>query len=154
MYNGVMRALETLGLADAFGNSGIPLYVINVTYPLIDAEVERFALGKQAIMIVEEGQPELIEQAVKTILRRPDIGTRVHGKDMMPMAGEYTAAHHARRARRVRRAYGIGIGASRRPIVPSPSAGSRPLVSSKMAKCIRARRLSAPAVRSGRSSPR
>ena len=90
MYNGVVRALETLGLADAFGNSRVPLYVMNVTYPLIDDEVRRFAQGKRAIMIVEEGQPELIEQAVNTILRRVDIQTRVHGKDMLPMAGELT----------------------------------------------------------------
>ncbi len=90
MYNTVLRALEQLGLADAFGNSAMPLYVMNVTYPLIDDEVKRFALGKRAIVIVEEGQPEFIEQAVNTILRRADIGTKVHGKDMLPMAGEYT----------------------------------------------------------------
>ena len=33
LYNGVMRALQLLGLADHFGNSRIPLYVMNVTYP-------------------------------------------------------------------------------------------------------------------------
>ena len=37
---------ERLGLADAFGNSRIPLYVLNVTYPLVDAEVVRFCAGK------------------------------------------------------------------------------------------------------------
>jgi indolepyruvate ferredoxin oxidoreductase alpha subunit len=90
MYNTVLRALEQLGLADAFGNSDVPLYVMNVTYPLIDSEMKRFALGKRAILIVEEGQPEFIEQAVNTILRRADIATKVHGKDVLPMAGEYT----------------------------------------------------------------
>ena len=90
MYNTALRALELLGLADAFGNSRVPLYVLNVTYPLVDAEFIRFAEGKRAILIVEEGQPEYIEQAVNTILRRADIQTKVHGKDMLPMAGEYT----------------------------------------------------------------
>ncbi len=90
MYNTALRALEMMGLADAFGQSRVPLYVLNVTYPLVDAEFIRFAEGKRAILIVEEGQPEYIEQAVNTILRRADIQTKVHGKDMLPMAGEYT----------------------------------------------------------------
>ena len=38
MYNGVMRALQRLGLADVYGNTRVPLYVLNVTYPLIDDE--------------------------------------------------------------------------------------------------------------------
>ncbi|HEY8356722.1 MAG TPA: indolepyruvate ferredoxin oxidoreductase subunit alpha [Ramlibacter sp.] len=90
MYNGVLRALELLGLADAFGNSRVPLYVLNVTYPLVDAEFTRFCAGKRGILLVEEGQPDFIEQAVHAILRRADVQTRVHGKDFLPMAGEYT----------------------------------------------------------------
>src|SRR5258707_491707 len=90
MYNTVLRALEVLGLADVFGESRIPLYVLNVTYPLIDAELVRFCAGKSAILVVEEGQPEFIEQAVNTILRRADVQTRIEGKGMLPMAGEYT----------------------------------------------------------------
>jgi indolepyruvate ferredoxin oxidoreductase alpha subunit len=92
MYNTALRALEILGLADVFGNSRVPLYVLNVTYPLIDAEVVRFCAGKKAILVIEEGQPEFIEQAVNTILRRADVATRVEGKSMLPMAGEYTGA--------------------------------------------------------------
>jgi indolepyruvate ferredoxin oxidoreductase alpha subunit len=92
MYNTAARALELLGLADPFGRSRIPLYVLNVTYPLIDAEFVRFCAGKKAILIVEEGQPEFIEQAANTILRRADLQTRIHGKDVLPMAGEYTGA--------------------------------------------------------------
>jgi indolepyruvate ferredoxin oxidoreductase alpha subunit len=90
MYNGVVRALETVGLSDAFGNTRVPIYCLNVTYPLVAEEVVWFAEGKRALLIVEEGQPELIEQAVNTILRRADIQTKVHGKDMLPMAGELT----------------------------------------------------------------
>jgi indolepyruvate ferredoxin oxidoreductase, alpha subunit len=92
LYNTTIRALELIGLSDAFGASKIPLYVMNVTYPLVDAEFVRFCAGKKAILIVEEGQPDYIEQAVNTILRRADIQTRVHGKDCLPMAGEYTGA--------------------------------------------------------------
>jgi len=92
MYNTTMRALELAGLADSFGRCRVPLYIMNVTYPLIDRELIRFATGKRAILIVEEGQPEFIEQAVNTILRRADIQTRIEGKGMLPMAGEYTGA--------------------------------------------------------------
>jgi len=90
LYNGVLRSLELLGLADAFGNSRVPLYVLNVTYPLVDGEFTAFCAGKRAILVVEEGQPDFIEQAVHAILRRADLQTRVHGKDVLPMAGEYT----------------------------------------------------------------
>jgi indolepyruvate ferredoxin oxidoreductase alpha subunit len=92
MYNTALRALELMGLADPLGRSRVPLYVMNVTYPLVDDELVRFASGKRAILIVEEGAPEFIEQAVNTILRRADIQTRIEGKGLLPMAGEYTGA--------------------------------------------------------------
>ena len=91
MYNGVVRGLQQLGLSDAYGNSKVPLYVLNVTYPLVEDEIVKFCAGKSAIVVVEEGQPEFIEQALNTILRRRDIQTRISGKDVFPMAGEYTA---------------------------------------------------------------
>jgi len=90
MYNNTLRAMEILGLADIYGNSRIPLYVLNATYPLVDAEFERFCAGKKAILLIEEGQPNFIEQAVNTILRKADIQTKVEGKGVLPMAGEYT----------------------------------------------------------------
>ena len=77
----------------------LPLYVLNVTYPLIDSEVIEFCRGKKAVLIVEEGQPEYLEQNLNTILRRADIAARVIGKDVLPKAGEYTGdVHSARRA--------------------------------------------------------
>ncbi len=90
MYNAVARALERLGLADGFGNSRIPLYVLNVTYPLIPEEITEFCASKRAILVVEEGQPEYIEQALGAILRKADIQTTVVGKGPLPMAGEYS----------------------------------------------------------------
>ncbi|MDC9613215.1 indolepyruvate ferredoxin oxidoreductase subunit alpha [Xenorhabdus khoisanae] len=91
-YNTVIRALNLLGLADVFGKSQIPLYVMNVAYPLIDEEFERFCHGKQAILVLEEGQPNFVEQNVANILCQHDITTRLHGKDLLPMAGEYNTA--------------------------------------------------------------
>ncbi len=90
MYNGVMRALQHLHIADIYGTSTVPIYCLNVTYPLIDDEIVKFCAGKSAVLIIEEGQPEYIEQALNTILRRHDVNTRVVGKGPLPMAGEYT----------------------------------------------------------------
>jgi indolepyruvate ferredoxin oxidoreductase alpha subunit len=91
LYNAVIRALQTLGLADAFGASKVPIYCLNVTYPLIPDEIVGFSRDKDSILIVEEGQPAYIEEQVLATLRRHDVnGVKVRGKDMLPMAGEYT----------------------------------------------------------------
>jgi indolepyruvate ferredoxin oxidoreductase alpha subunit len=92
MYNTVIRALELLGLSNAFGDTEVPLYALNVTYPLVDDEVKRFCTGKRAVLIIEEGQPDFIEQNLHSILRKAVIQTEICGKGMLPMAGEYTAA--------------------------------------------------------------
>jgi indolepyruvate ferredoxin oxidoreductase alpha subunit len=91
MYNTAIRSLELLGLSDPFGDSKIPLYVLNVTYPLVDEEVARFCAGKRAVLMIEEGQPDFLEQALNSMLRKIGSQTRVDGKDVLPMAGEYTA---------------------------------------------------------------
>ncbi|HYP83793.1 indolepyruvate ferredoxin oxidoreductase subunit alpha [Variovorax sp.] len=91
-YNTALRVLERLGLADVYGNSKVPLYVMNVAYPVIDSEVLRFCSGKRAVLMVEEGQPNFVEQNVATILRQAGVATALHGKDLLPVAGEYTAA--------------------------------------------------------------
>ena len=92
LYNGVMRALQLLGLADSFGNSRIPMYVMNVTYPVIDEEVIQFCEGRRAVLLLEEGQPDYIEQNLHSILRKAGVSTHLSGKDVLPMAGEYTTA--------------------------------------------------------------
>ncbi len=89
MYNGVVRALKLLGLADIWGNTRIPLHVLNVTYPLVSEDIVAFCVGKRAVLMVEEGQPEFLEQALHSILRRAGVQTLVFGKDVLPMAGEY-----------------------------------------------------------------
>ncbi|MGD9946603.1 MAG: thiamine pyrophosphate-dependent enzyme, partial [Burkholderiaceae bacterium] len=92
MTNNVMRALKLLGQADLFGGSRVPLYILNVAYPLVEDEVLRFCRGKRAVLMVEEGQPDYLEQNLNTILRRHGVDTAVHGKDLLPMGGDYTVA--------------------------------------------------------------
>jgi indolepyruvate ferredoxin oxidoreductase alpha subunit len=91
LTNSVLRALERLGLADIFGASRVPMLVLNVVYPLVPEELRAFCAGKSAVLVVEEGHPEYIEQALNADLRRADIQTRVLGKGPLPKAGEYTA---------------------------------------------------------------
>ncbi|MEO8311512.1 MAG: indolepyruvate ferredoxin oxidoreductase subunit alpha [Caldimonas sp.] len=90
LCNTVLRSLERLGLADVYGRSQVPIYVMNVAYPVIESEVLRFAAGKRAVLMVEEGQPNFIEQTLATVLRHGDSATALHGKDLLPRAGEYT----------------------------------------------------------------
>jgi indolepyruvate ferredoxin oxidoreductase alpha subunit len=90
LSHGLVGALQQLGLADAFGTVDIPTLVLNVTYPLVPEQLVRFCAGKRAVLLVEEGQPEFIEQELATLLRRRDVPTPLHGKDLLPSAGEYT----------------------------------------------------------------
>ena len=99
LHNNLLRALQLVGLADNFGNSSIPILALNVVYPLVPEEITDFCAGKNAVLVVEEGQPEFIEQDIATLLRRaaeqPGLEqlaqTKLHGKDLLIMAGEYTA---------------------------------------------------------------
>jgi len=102
LYNTLIRALTLMGLADIYGNTAIDIYVMNVTYPLLPDEVLAFCAGKEAVLMVEEGQPEYIEQALHAILRRAETEDpaqqtsargnlpALHGKDLLAKAGEYT----------------------------------------------------------------
>ncbi len=91
MYNATVRALQLLGFADAFGASRVPIYCMNVTYPLVPEEIVAFCAGKRAVLIVEEGQPAYIEDAVLAALRRHDVNAvKILGKGLLPVAGEYT----------------------------------------------------------------
>ncbi len=91
LYNTLVRSMERLGVADAFGGTQVPIYVMNVAYPLINDEIKDFCRNKRAVLLVEEGQPNYIEQAINTVLRQADVDTKIIGKGALPMAGEYTA---------------------------------------------------------------
>jgi indolepyruvate ferredoxin oxidoreductase alpha subunit len=92
LFNTLNRALELCGLSDAFGRSQLPIYCLNVTYPLVPDELQDFCRGKRAVLMVEEGQPEFIEHELNTLLRNADLDTRVVGKSLLPRGGEYTGS--------------------------------------------------------------
>ena len=130
-YNTMLRALERLGLADVYGNSQVPLYVMNVAYPLIDSELQRFCAGKRAVLLVEEGQPNYVEQNIASLLRQSGLATALHGKDMLPVAGEYTAAELLKGARTFFEHYDRLA-----PLAPAPAPGRKviPLTAETTAK--------------------
>ena len=90
LYNNLIRALQLAGLADAFGETQVPILCLNVVYPLVPEQISQFCAGKAKVLVVEEGQPEYIEQEIATQLHRSDLQTRLHGKDMLQSAGEYS----------------------------------------------------------------
>jgi len=89
-YNSLIRALQRLGLADLYGQTQVPIHVLNVTYPLVASGLLSFCEGKEAVLVVEEGQPDFIEQGLAAILYRAGAGVKLYGKGVLPMAGEYT----------------------------------------------------------------
>jgi len=129
-YNTLVRALERLGLADVYGETQVPLYVMNVAYPVIESEVIRFCEGKRAVLVVEEGQPNFVEQNLATILRQAGSSTVLHGKDMLPVAGEYTAAELLKGARsfceRYERLAPLPVPAPVRKVIPLTEVAAEP----------------------------
>ncbi|WP_233829522.1 thiamine pyrophosphate-dependent enzyme [Paraburkholderia sp. ZP32-5] len=144
-YNTVLRALERLGLADVYGESQIPLYVMNVAYPLIDSEWERFCAGKRAVLVIEEGQPNFVEQNAGSILRQRGVNVALHGKDMLPLAGEYNTATVLKGLRSFLEQYGV---LERKPaprkVIPVQAVSTAPAVAAPEASSASA----APAVAS------
>ena len=90
MYNSVIRALVRLGVADNSGESKLPLYVLNVTFPLVDEDVIEFCTDKKHVLVVEEGYPAYIEDAIAALAHRARLTTRISGKNPFPRAGEMT----------------------------------------------------------------
>ena len=90
LHNVLVRALQQFDLADPFGETTLPLLALNVTYPLVPEQIADFCAGKRAVLVLEEGQPEFIEQEIAMTLRRQGGAAAIHGKDLLQMAGEYT----------------------------------------------------------------
>ncbi len=91
LYNALLRGLLELGLADEEGGCDLPILVLNVVYPLVPDDILDFVRDKRAVLVLEEGQPEYMENEIGTILRRAGSDVVLAGKDILPMAGEYSS---------------------------------------------------------------
>ena len=96
IFNSLMRCLYNLGEASLYGESRIPILNLNVTNPLVPEEIILFLRDKKAVLIVEEGMPNLIEEQIRAIAQRAKLGLDIFGKDILPQAGEYTPDHIAK----------------------------------------------------------
>jgi indolepyruvate ferredoxin oxidoreductase alpha subunit len=96
IYNSLMRCLYNLGEANLYGEARLPILNLNVTYPLVPEEIILFLRDKKAVLIVEEGMPNLIEEQIRSIAQRAKLGLDIFGKDILPKAGEYTPDHIAK----------------------------------------------------------
>jgi indolepyruvate ferredoxin oxidoreductase, alpha subunit len=85
----VLRSLARLGLADAFGNSEIPLHVLNVIHPLVPEQITGFLEDKDSVLIIEEGHPAFIEEQIRSIVQQTGLVCAVYGKNVIPSSGEY-----------------------------------------------------------------
>ena len=81
---------SSLALPTSTAKTAVPIYCLNVTYPLIDDEVAAFAATKKAILMVLKGQPELHRAGAEHHLFGAGYPDQLCGKDVLPMAGEYT----------------------------------------------------------------
>lgn len=91
LFNSLIQQLMRLDLADPYGTSDLPILVLNVVHPLVPDEIRAFCSGKRAVLVIEEGQPAFIEQALQAELRLAGLATAVHGKDCLNATGEYGA---------------------------------------------------------------
>ena len=145
MYNTTVRALELLGLATPFGESQVPLSVLNVTYPLVEEEV-------LALLLRQARRPG-DRRGPAGFYRAEPARHSAQGGNRHNAARQGPAAH----GRRIHRAGGCGGRSQiRGPVCPAPDcapeAGARGRACPWKAWCIRGRLPSAPAVPSGPSS--
>lgn len=91
LYNSLIRTMENIGLSDCYGAAEIPIYMLNVPYPLVDSEIVEFCSDKEAVLLVEEGQPNYLEQNINSLLRQTKSETLILGKSVLPTAGEYNS---------------------------------------------------------------
>ena len=91
LYNNLIAALKEMNMSDSLGNSKISIYVLNIVHPLIPDEVVSYAKKFKALLVIEEGQPQYIEQELGLLFHKEKIEVSLAGKDVLPMAGEYTS---------------------------------------------------------------
>jgi indolepyruvate ferredoxin oxidoreductase alpha subunit len=90
IFNSLIRCLYMLGEANIHGETRIPILNLNVTYPVVPEEITSFLRDKKAVLIVEEGMPNLMEEFIRAAAQRARLDVDIFGKDILPYAGEYT----------------------------------------------------------------
>ena len=64
LYNTLNRAMELLSCSDAYGHAQIPVYVMNVTYPVIEDEILVTATGHENLSAAVPKRAEEVERVM------------------------------------------------------------------------------------------
>ena len=86
--NLVFRSLHLLGLNGHTRETELPILALRALYPLVAEELEEFVEGKRAVVIVEEGQPAILEDQIRSMLQKAGCGVALIGKDDLGLEGE------------------------------------------------------------------
>ncbi|MEM5773265.1 MAG: indolepyruvate ferredoxin oxidoreductase subunit alpha [Candidatus Aenigmatarchaeota archaeon] len=80
-FNYAREAMEELGLK-------LPLLKISMSYPLPEKLIASFIKSLKEVLVVEELEP-ILEEEIKKIAKDVNPKLKIHGKDLLPFAGEY-----------------------------------------------------------------
>jgi indolepyruvate ferredoxin oxidoreductase alpha subunit len=81
-YGYALEAIRWLGLEDS-----VSILKIGTPYPMPEKLTQQFLKSVPEVMVVEELEP-FVEDAVKVIAQQSGIAVKIHGKDVVPLAGE------------------------------------------------------------------
>ncbi len=81
LFNSLMTVLSDLKLGNLFGDVAVDLLTLNVLFPLDPEEIKAFLIGKDKILIVEQGEPNIIEREIKTIAFDSKLDIEIYGKN-------------------------------------------------------------------------
>ncbi len=81
IYNSLITTLTELGFANPLGEVAFDLLTLNVIFPLDPIEIREFLKDKEKVLIVEQGEPNFIEQEVKNIAFDLGLNVSIFGKE-------------------------------------------------------------------------
>jgi indolepyruvate ferredoxin oxidoreductase, alpha subunit len=81
-YGYALEALKWMGLEDK-----VSILKIGTPYPLPEKMTQQFLKSVSEVLVVEELEP-FVEEAVKVVAQTNNIAVKIHGKDMLSLAGE------------------------------------------------------------------
>lgn len=69
---------------------GVPLLSLHALFPLVEEEVAAFLSGKDEVLVVEEGEPALLEREIRAIAQQIGWDGRIVRSEYLPTTGELT----------------------------------------------------------------
>lgn len=69
---------------------GIPLLSLHAVFPLVEDELAEFLDGKDEVLVIEEGEPALLEREILSVAQRIGWSGKVVRDECLPTTGELT----------------------------------------------------------------